>query len=111
MNKEIYVAFISKKLKEEFETLREGKFEDKELYKFINRAIDDLKINPTCGIKIPTKLWPKDYIVKYEITNLWKYDLPNGWRLIYTIEADEIRIMNIILEWFDHKEYERRFGY
>jgi len=111
MNKEIYVAFISKKLKEEFETLKEGKFEDKELYEFINRAIDDLKVNSTCGIKIPKNLWPKDYITKYGITNLWKYDLPNGWRLIYTIEADEIRIMNIILEWFDHKEYERRFGY
>ena len=111
MNKEIYVAFISKKLKEEFETLKEGKFEDKELYEFINRAIDDLKVNSTCGIKIPKNLWPKDYIAKYGITNLWKYDLPNGWRLIYTIEADEIRIMNIILEWFDHKEYERRFGY
>jgi len=111
MKKEIYVAFISKKLKEEFEALKEGKFQDKQLYTFINRAIDDLKINPTCGTKIQKKLWPKEYIKKYKITNLWKYDLPNGWRLIYTIEADEVKIMNVILEWFGHKEYERRFKY
>ena len=111
MKKEISVAFISKKLKEEFESLKEGKFEDKQLYKFIDRAIDDIKQNPTCGIKIPKKLWPKIYIQKYEITNLWKYDLPNAWRLLYTIETDEIRIMGIILEWFDHKEYEKRFSY
>ena len=111
MNKEIHVAFITQKLKEQFESLKEGKFEDKELYKFIDRATDDLKQNPTCGIKIPKKLWPKEYIKNYMVTNLWKYDLPNAWRLIYTIESDEIKIMSIVLEWFDHKEYETRFKY
>lgn len=111
MNKEISVAFITKKLKEEFEALSAGRFEDRRIYEFINRAIDDLKIKPNCGIKVPRKLWPNDYVHKYEISNLWKYDLPNGWRLIYTIESDEIKIVNIILEWFDHKEYERRFNY
>ena len=40
-----------------------------------------------------------------------EYDLPNGWRLIYTIESDDLKIMNIILEWFSHKDYERRFNY
>ncbi len=76
MNKDIQVAFINHKIKDEFQSLNEGKFEDKELYKFINRAINDLKVNPFCGIKIPKKLWPKAYIQNYGITNLWKYDLP-----------------------------------
>ena len=111
MNKEIHVAFISKKLKEEFEKLKFSKLGDNKLYNFIKRAINDLKINPACGIKIPKKIWPKVYMKKYKITNLWKYDLPNGWRLIYTIETDEIKIMSIILEWFNHKDYERRFKY
>ena len=111
MNREIYIAFISEKIKQEFEALQEGKFQDKQLYRFISRAIQDLKVNPTCSIKIPKNLWPKEYIKKYGITNLWKYDLPSGWRLIYTIEADEVKIMNIILEWFDHKGYEKRFRY
>ena len=39
------------------------------------------------------------------------YDLPNGWRLIYTIETNEILVLAIILEWFDHKNYERTFNY
>ena len=111
MNKEIRVAFITSKIKQEWEALQEGKFEDKQLYQFIDRAIDDLKTNPTCGIKIQKNLWPKKYIQKYGITNLWKYNLPNAWRLIYTIESDEVRIANIILEWFNHKEYEKRFKY
>ncbi|MFH1404285.1 MAG: type II toxin-antitoxin system RelE/ParE family toxin [Candidatus Altiarchaeota archaeon] len=111
MTKELHVGFITKSLKKEFDMLKQGKFEDKELYNFIDRATDDLKENPMCGIKIPKKLWPKEYIKKYEITNLWKYDLPNGWRLIYTIETNEILVLAIILEWFDHKKYERKFNY
>ncbi len=109
--KETSVAFINKELKDDFTILKEGKFEDKKLYKFIDKAIDELKKNPTSGIKIPKKIWPSVYIQKYKVTNLWKYNLPDGWRLIYTIEADQVRIVSIILEWFDHKEYERRFKY
>ena len=111
MSKEINVAFISTNLKEEFDSLKEGKFEDKQLYESINKAIDELKKTPSCGIKIPKKLWPKEYSKKYEITNLWKYDLPNAWRLVYTIETDEVRIVSIILEWFKYKDYEKKFRY
>jgi len=72
------VTFISKKVKANYELLNKGKFEDKQLYNFIQRAIDDLKKNSICGTKIPKRLWPKAYTKEYAITNLWKYDLPNG---------------------------------
>ena len=42
-NKPIYVTFGDKKIENEFEILKEGKFEDKQLYDFIGRAIKDLK--------------------------------------------------------------------
>ena len=109
--KEVLIAFISQQLKQEFESLKTGRFEDKKLYDYIKRAIDDLRKNHLSGLKVPKQLWPKEYIQKYKITSLWKYDLPNGWILIYTIETDELKILGILLEWFDHKEYERRFGY
>ena len=111
MTKENEVGFITKKLKSEYLLLSEGRYEDTQLFGFIQRAISDLRKNPTCGIKIPKNLWPKEYVKEYHITNLWKYDLPNGWRLVYTIETNEVLIVAIILEWFDHKEYERRFKY
>lgn len=111
MVKELSVAFISQRLKDEFDSLRDSKFEDKQLHKFIEKGIDDLKENPECGMKVSKRLWPKEYIQKYKVTNLHKYDLPNAWRLIYTIETDEIRIISIILEWLTHKEYERIFNY
>jgi len=110
-DKPIYVAFANKRLENNFEKLQTGKFEDKQLYKFIERAINDLKKNPISGIKIPKKLWPKYYGKEYQITNLWKYDLPNAWRLIYTIVEDQVMIVNVLLDWFSHKDYEKRFGY
>ncbi|MBD3318506.1 hypothetical protein GF342_01205 [Candidatus Woesearchaeota archaeon] len=91
--------------------LKTGKHEQKQLLEFIDRALDDLKRDPACGIKIPKKLIPKDYIKQYEVTNLWKYDLPNAWRLIYSIQEDKINIISIVIEWFDHKDYEKRFKY
>jgi hypothetical protein len=109
--KTVSVAFVSKGLKDKFDALGNGRFEDRELYKFIDKAIDDLKQNPSCGIKVPRKLWPEAYVQNYNITNLFKYDLPNSRRLVYTIKQDDTIMMNIILEWFDHKEYEKRFGY
>jgi len=109
--KTIKIIFASKKLDKEFDNLIHGKFEDKKLHKFITRAFQDLKENPYSGIKIPKRLWPKEYIISNNITNLFKYDLPSGWRLIYHIKTNEIEIFKIILEWFNHKNYERKFKY
>lgn len=75
-------------------------------------AIPDLKQNAFSGIQIPKRLFPKEYVQKYGMINLWKYDLPRGWRLLYAVTADnEVDLISAILEWFDHKDYERRFGY
>lgn len=30
---------------------------------------------------------------------------------MYTVKEDPVEIISIILEWLDHKNYERRFGY
>ena len=106
-----YVAFAEASIKKAFEELEKGKHEEKQLAEFIERAIDDLKKNPLCGIKVPSKLWPKEYIKKYKIDNLRKYDLPNGWRLIYTLKGNQLEIISIIIEWITHKDYKRKFKY
>lgn len=106
------IVFADPKIKKAFEELKESKTEDKKLYEFLLRAFKDLEENAFCAIQIPKKLIPKDYIRKYgKLDNLWKYDLPNAWRLIYTIKREEIIVLTIILEWMDHKNYERRFKY
>src|SRR3989344_5367771 len=91
------VAFAEVSLLNAFHELEKGKHEDQQLAKYLNGAINDLKQNPLCGVKIPSKLWPKEYIKKYAIDNLRKYDLPEGWRLIYTIRGNEVEIISVIL--------------
>lgn len=105
------IFFAEDKLKNSFEELKNGKTEEKELYKQIKQALDNLKINAFSGIQIPKRLIPSVYISKYGIENLWKYDLPRGWRLLYSVGRNGIEILSIILEWMDHKEYEKRFKY
>ena len=102
------VVFADEKLEREFNNLNDNS----EIKKWIKRAIEDLKQNAFCGIPIPKKLIPKIYITKYKVTNLWKYDLLDGWRLIYSITTiNKIEIISLILEWFDHHDYEKRFNY
>ena len=102
------VKFISDELEKDFNSLKDDDF----IKRAIIRAIQDLKENAFCGIQIPKKLFPKEYVQKYGIKNLWKYDLPKGWRLLYTVTAEnEVELISAILEWFNHKDYERRFGY
>ena len=104
------IRFSDPKLKKELEELKKGNTDKRKLYKFINRALDDLEENAFCGIQIPKKQIPKEYIKKYKIDNCWKYDLPNAWRLIYSVvDAGEIKVISLILEWQDHKNYEKTF--
>ena len=108
MIKPSQVIFISEELETEFENLPEKDT----IKKSILRAIKDLKQNAFCGIPIPKRLIPQEYIRKYNAENLWKYDLPDGWRLLYTITVEnKVELISAILEWFDHKDYERRFNY
>lgn len=62
-------------------------------------------------IHVPKRLIPRAYIQKYGINNLWKDDMPKGWRLMYFIVNEELVVVSIVLEWFNHKEYEKRFKY
>jgi len=102
------VVFINDTLEESFNSLEK----DDPVKKGIIRAIHDLRKNAFCGIQVPKRLIPKNYVQKYGINNLWKYDLPKGWRLLYTVTPEnEVELISAILEWFNHKDYEKRMNY
>ena len=105
------IRFADENVKQAFYKLEQGDNQEKELFKLINQAIDNIEKNAFCGVQLPKRLMPKIYSQKYNVKNLWKYDLPKCWRLIYSIARDEVIVISLILEWFDHKEYERRFNY
>ncbi|MDD9953211.1 MAG: hypothetical protein OXR66_02655 [Candidatus Woesearchaeota archaeon] len=105
-----HIRFYDRKTQTAFEALPTGTAEKKKLFTWIVRAFNDIENNAFCGIQVQKRLIPKEY-KKYNIRNLWKYDLPNGWRLLYTIENQEVIVVSIVLEWLNHKTYEKRFKY
>lgn len=105
------VEFANENVKNAFERLKNGKGEEKKLYEWLVRAFKDIEENAFCGVQIPKRLIPEEYCNKFNIHNAWKYNLPNAWRLIYSLENKEIVVVSIVLEWMDHKSYERRFKF
>lgn len=102
------VWFINDRTRKAFFDLKES---DTDLFKFLMRAVDDIKQNPLIGTQIPVKDVKKEFINKwklYETRNIYKYNLPGAWRLLYTITKEkEVRILAVLLDWLPHKEYEK----
>ncbi|MAG91481.1 hypothetical protein CMO83_02295 [Candidatus Woesearchaeota archaeon] len=84
--------------------------ESQSLLNSINRIIDILKNNPQYGNPIPKRLIPKS-LIKEGIQNLYRVELSNFWRMLYTIEGTKIEILVFVLKIMNHKEYNKLFGY
>ncbi|MDG6249867.1 hypothetical protein [Methanocalculus sp.] len=106
------IYFVDEKVREAFEALGDSrKAEDRQLAALLDRAIDRIAENAFCGVQVPKYLIPKEYHRNYgPLNNLWKYNLSRNWRLLYTVASDGDTIA-VIIEWMDHTEYDRRFGY
>lgn len=81
------------------------------LKKEIRDAFQLLKNDCSVGDKIKHNLWPQTYVQRYQITNLWRYRLNSGWRLLYHIVGEPDGFVVYILEALPHDEYEKRFHY
>jgi len=81
------------------------------LLRSINRVRDLLKQNPFAGDQVPKRLIPKKYVKKFDVDNVWRIELANRWRLIYTITGNQIEIITFIIDIFSHKNYDKVFGY
>jgi len=111
MNLPSKIKFADEKIRKAFEELKYSTTEDKQLYSFLIQAFENLEKDAFVGIQIPKKLIPKEYTKKYGIDNCWKYNLPNAWRLLYSVAREELIVLSIVLEWLDHTSYSRKFGY
>ncbi|HIH02849.1 MAG TPA: hypothetical protein HA263_03015 [Methanoregulaceae archaeon] len=108
------VYFIDDKVHAAYRKIAESRrSEDRELVAMLGRAFDAIERNAFAGTQIPKRLIPREYHQRYDpIAALWKVDMAGGWRLIYMVAGDVDGTVQVgIIEWFDHGEYERRFGY
>jgi len=72
---------------------------------------DRLAQDVTVGDPIRKSLIPVVLKRNYEIDNLWRVELPGGWRALYTIASrppgrPEVLILRILC----HKDYDRGLG-
>ncbi len=81
------------------------------IFRSIERVLKRLKENPFAGQQIKRKIIPKQYFRKYGLTNLYRIELANRWRMLYTIKTNEIEILNFILDIVDHKRYDKILKY
>ena len=89
--------------------LQEGKENSDEiqLLKSIKQKIEFIKTNPFYGDNIPKKQIPEEY----NVHNLWRVELSQFWRMLYTIRGDQIEIICFVLDILDHNTYNKKFGY
>lgn len=103
------IRFADSKLKKAFESLE---ISDKEFYEELQKALKEINKNVFCCRNVRKKLIPKKLIQKYRINNLWIYNLRNGWRLLYSVVTpNKVEVLALILDWMNHKEYERLFKF
>lgn len=102
------VVFVGETLEKSFKEINNSD----PIKKALIRAIQNLKEDAFIGRNVKKKLIPNELIQKYQINNLWVYNLPNAWRMIYSLtDSYDIEIIAAILDWMDHKEYERLFKF
>jgi hypothetical protein len=86
---------------------------EKTILKAITKKIEIIKSNPHYGDPIAKPLIPKEYIDKYGISNLFRVELPNYWRMLYSLTDGEtkIEIIAFVLDIIDHSTYNKKFRY
>ncbi|MBU0758286.1 MAG: type II toxin-antitoxin system RelE/ParE family toxin [Nanoarchaeota archaeon] len=114
-------VIITGSAKEEFEELNMlvgaeiargvTKSDHQTLLNSIKQKIELLRDNPEFGVHIPKDRIPKQYVINYDVNNLWKVNLSGAWRMIYTIKGSEVEIISLILDIMDHRDYSKKFGY
>jgi Txe/YoeB family toxin of Txe-Axe toxin-antitoxin module len=85
--------------------------EEIQLLNSIKQKVEFIKENPFYGDNIPKKLIPEEYVIKYNAKNLWRVELSQFWRMLYTIKGDEIEVICFVLDIMDHVQYNKKLGY
>lgn len=109
-------VILSSDAKEVYKYLQEESTKskiEKTILNAITKKIEIIKSNPHYGNPIAKKLIPKEYIERYEISNLFRIELPNYWRMLYSLIDGEtkIEIIAFVIDVLDHSSYNKKFGY
>ncbi|MBD3313009.1 hypothetical protein GF345_01045 [Candidatus Woesearchaeota archaeon] len=119
MDKEVSVQFDEEAYKE-YEELQQLVAERRksskkptysQLLSSINIVLRNIKVDPYYGDLIPRRCISKSTAARYGTDRIFRAELVGYWRLLYTVVGDEVRIIAFILEFMDHNNYNKIFGY
>ncbi len=79
----------------------------------IDRKIGIIKEDRYYGAAIRKSLIPEEYKIEYGSTNLFRVELSDFWRMLYTLTNDEagMKTVAIVLDIINHETYDKKFGY
>lgn len=82
-----------------------------QLLSSINIALRNISLDHNYGNLIHLSRISKQTAKKYGTYKIWRVNLVGYWRLLYTIIGSKVKIIAFILEYIDHKKYNKLFGY
>lgn len=82
-----------------------------QLLRSIKQKIEFIRNNPFYGDPIAKNLIPEEYKNKYGSINLFRVELSQFWRMLYTLKGDKIEVVAFVLDIIDHPTYDKKFGY
>ncbi|MBI2628866.1 hypothetical protein HYW74_02190 [Candidatus Pacearchaeota archaeon] len=82
-----------------------------QLLRSIKQKIEFIINNPFYGDPIAKNLIPEEYKNKYGAINLFRVELSQFWRMLYTLKGDKIEVVAFVLDIIDHPTYDKKFGY
>ena len=110
LGKEVRVLLKGQAKESYLELKKRTDKEAQSLIRSFQRIKDILKDNPQFGDPIAKRLIPEKLKVM-GIKNLYRAELSNYWRMLYTIEGTKVEIFLFVLSIVDHKQYDKLFGY
>src|SRR3989344_2360065 len=104
--KEVRVVLVGQAKESYLELKNRNDSQAKTILRSFERIRDILKQNPQYGDPLKKELIP-DKFIKQGITNLYRAELSNFWRMLYTLKGNKIEIFVLILTISDHPTYDK----
>lgn len=80
--------------------------------KWLNDTKEVLSLNPYAGEKVTRRLTPRYYRYTFKVLFVYRYEAPQAHRFIYTLDTKKGEPVGVrIIDFLNHKEYERMFKY
>jgi len=110
LNKEVRVILKGQAKEAYLELKKRDDQEARALLNSFNRIKEILKDNPQFGDPLTKDKIPKK-MKQIGIKNLYRVELSQYWRALYTLEGTRLEIFLFVLNLVDHKEYNKILGY